>query len=143
VTFTPAFGPAGRRTILAVVTRDGIPVQTVTVASFTTRAPALPKRAGRLQLVRRSGGIVIAWSRVAGATSYTTSITLGDGRKLGRTVAGRCRGVLFRGVASSVAASAEVAGLRPDLVSGPFGTLKLSASASHAGAAGRLPGPIC
>ena len=31
-----------------------------------------------------------------GAASYTTSITLSDGRKLGRTVSARCRGVLFQ-----------------------------------------------
>jgi hypothetical protein len=141
--FVPAFGSAGRRTILAVVTRDGVPVQTVAVASFTTTAPAVPKRPTHLQLMRRSGGVELAWARVAGAASYTTSITLSDGRKLGRTVSARCRGVLFRSVASSVTAGAEVAALRPDLVSGPFAALMLRSTASRSGASGSVPAPIC
>ena len=143
VVFVPAFGSAGRRTILAVVTRDGVPVQTVAVASFTTPAPAVPKRPSHLQLMRRSGGVELAWARVAGAASYTTSITLSDGRKLGRIVSARCRGVLFRSVPSSVTASVEVAALRPDLVSGPFAALRLRSNASRSGASGSVPAPIC
>jgi PKD repeat protein len=143
IRFQPAFGPAGTRELFALVTHNGVPVLTLPVASFQVGAPALPSRPGRLQLVRRNGGVVVAWSPSAAATGYTVSVTLSDGRMLGLTPAGRCRGVLVRGVSASLAVSAEVAGLRPDLVSGSFVRIRLAAGRARAGAGGALPRGIC
>jgi hypothetical protein len=143
IRFQPAFGPAGARELFALVTHNGVPVLTLPVASFQVGAPALPSRPGRLQLVRRNGGVVVAWSPSAAATGYTVSVTLSDGRMLGLTPAGRCRGVLVRGVSASLAVSAEVAGLRPDLVSGSFVRIRLAAGRARAGAGGALPRGIC
>jgi hypothetical protein len=143
IRFQPAFGPAGTRELFALVTHNGVPVVTLPVAGFHVGAPALPSRPARLQILRRSGGVVVAWSPSAAATGYTVSVTLADGRMLGLSPAGRCRGVLIRGVSASLAVSAEVAGLRPDLVSGSFVRIRLAATRARAGAGGALPRAIC
>jgi len=65
--FTPAFGPAGRRDIVAQVIQDGGIRDEIKVASYVAGKPA---RAGRVRGVklRRSGSrVVVTWKRAANA----------------------------------------------------------------------------
>jgi hypothetical protein len=143
VSFSPAFGPGGKRQIIAVVTRGGLPVTNIAVASFRVGAPALPRKPAHLQLARRSNSVVLAWRTQSVASSYSISIKLSTGRMFGMTVPARCSGVNIRSVARSVGVSVEVAGLRQDLASGPFAHGALASGHARSGAGGKLPKPIC
>ena len=68
---------------------------------------------------------------------------LGDGRRLGFDLAGKCRAVRIPKVANGVAATVKVAGVRYDVKAGRYRTVKLAGGRNTAGPARRLPKKIC
>lgn len=82
VRFAPADGPAGRRTIQALVEQDGKPRKVVDVASYVAPGPVVPSRVSKLR-VRRSGkdAAVATWGPARGAREYLVRMTATDGRK--------------------------------------------------------------
>jgi hypothetical protein len=68
--FTPAAGPAGPRTISALVIQDGLPRRTLIVARFIAPPAARLKPPGRLHATHRRTTLVAGWARVPGATHY-------------------------------------------------------------------------
>jgi hypothetical protein len=143
VPFTPALGNPGTREIEAVVTRGGLVITRRVIASFHFAGSPLPSKPTHLQLIRQGNDVVVDWSRVAHESDYTLSVKLSDGREFGDTPGPSCRGFLLKGVGSDVGVSAELAGLRKDLESGPVATLTLSAGQQHAGSPGPPATPIC
>jgi hypothetical protein len=82
--FTPVYGPSGRRTITGVITNaGGLPVRTVTVGSVKVSFPA-PK-AAKPSLGRVGGGAAAQWTAVPYAAHYAIGIETTDGRKLSLT----------------------------------------------------------
>jgi len=78
---TPAFSPApgtGRRRIEAQFQLAGIGAETKTVATFTPPSTRLA-RPTHLTVRRRATRLLIAWTRVAGATRYEIVTTLTSG----------------------------------------------------------------
>jgi hypothetical protein len=136
-------GTAGKREIEAVVSRGGIVITRLVIASYEFAGSPMPTKPSHLQLVRQGNDVVVDWSRVAHESDYTLSVKLSDGREFGNTPGPSCRGFLIKGVGSDVGASVELAGLRKDLESGPVAKLDLAAGAQRAGSAGSLPNPIC
>jgi hypothetical protein len=142
--FAPAFGPGGRRQILAVVTRDGIPLSTTPIAGFTVPKPRLPSRPGRLRLERRDSTVAVAFDRSAGAASHTLSFSLSTGKRFGVQPSQlSCRAVLVRDIARSVKVSVRVAGVRRDLEVGPYAVATLPRKAKRAGNRAKLPKSTC
>ncbi|MDO9454567.1 PKD domain-containing protein [Nocardioides sp.] len=87
-TLTIPTGPRGARTVTAIVERDGIPLRTFTLDGYQAPGlPALAKPAG-VTTSASSGGVVVRWVAVPGATSYDVTGTLTDGRAFRRTVTG-------------------------------------------------------
>jgi hypothetical protein len=129
IPFHPTPGPAGKRTIVAVVTNHGELVREVTVASYHAAGPKLPGRPRHVRVTRRRGAVIVTWDRVPRASSYDVDLFVSDGRRLldveGR---GRRRAVV-RGIARSLDVTVRVAGVRSDEVEGP------AARARSAGAA--------
>ena len=143
-TFTPAFGPGGRREIVAVVTRSGIPLSTTTVARFTAPKPKLPSRPVRLRLGRRGSTVVVAFDSSARAVSHTLSFSLSSGKRFGVQPAKRsCRAVLITGIARSVRVAVRVAGVRRDLEVGRYASATLGANKTRAGNRAKLPKRTC
>ena len=65
ITFTPAAGPGGRRTILAEVTERGLAVGTpFKVATYVAPGPPALTRPRHVTVTRRGHRIRIAWDRV-------------------------------------------------------------------------------
>jgi len=83
LSFTPAPGN-DRRTIIAQFELDGLPAETITIASFKPPSPQLGKPA-HLKVSRRGHTLGISWAAVAGATSYTVVARLGSGERVVRT----------------------------------------------------------
>ena len=143
-TFTPSFGPAGTREILAVVSRDGVPLSTTRVATFKAPKPATPTKPARLRLERRSSTVVVAFDRSLNASSHTLSFSLSTGKMFGVQPSKlSCRTVLITGVPKGVAVSVRVAGVRRDLEVGRYATATLVKNKSRAGNRAKLPKRTC
>jgi hypothetical protein len=124
--FTPANGPAGKRTIIAIVTENGLPRERVAVATYSAPGPLRPARVGGLRLSRSGRALTISWKAAANATRYAILIVGGDGRHDLRVVsAGTHR--LRVAVVAHTRVQVTVAGLRPDGSRGPAGAARLKA----------------
>ncbi len=112
--FKPARGPGGRRSVEAIVERNGVPIDTKPVVSYTLPARK-PVAKPRIRLSRSGSVVRISWLPAAGAASYAISAKLADGRSLTFRGGRDCRTVHIRGVGRDVRVSARVVGLRSDL----------------------------
>ena len=133
IRFHPAPGPGGKRKVQAIVTRRGIPLLQKNIASFKAPRKTLPSRVKTLRAKRGRGFLTIAFSRSFGASRYSVSAKLSDGRELAFDLAGRCRALRIAKVPSKVAAKVKVAGVRYDLAVGRARTISIKAHARSAG----------
>lgn len=111
-TFRPAFGPAGKRDVVALVLQDGTVRRELTVGSYVAPAPA---RAGRVRgiTVRRSGErVTVTWSKAQRAGSYEVLVDLPDGRGEARIVPATHRRVVVSGLAAPGQIRVRVRALR-------------------------------
>lgn len=83
--FTPANGPAGERSIAAVVTNAGGTSRVVTVASYNAPKPREVAAPSRVRATRAKTSVKITWNRVAGAVRYWVVAEVADGRHLEAT----------------------------------------------------------
>ncbi len=83
ISFTPAYGPNGRRTVYAVVSRRGLVVSRVTVGSVLVKfaKPAVLK----VKAVRTAGGVKVTWTALAHTADYAVAVDTSDGRRLSFT----------------------------------------------------------
>jgi hypothetical protein len=88
IRFTPASGPRGRRTIVALVEEAGAPSSEVQATTYTASATPLPGRPRSVAGSRRAGKIAISWARVAGASRYEVLVKLADGSQTFRVLRG-------------------------------------------------------
>jgi hypothetical protein len=117
--FGPAPGPGGERRIVAVISNHGEPVSELQVASYETRAEALPARPPHVRIVRRAGTVRITWGRAQGAAGYDVDVRLSDGARLLEAQGPDARRVVLRDIPRSVGARVSVRGVRTDNVQGP------------------------
>jgi hypothetical protein len=83
ISFAPAYGPDGRRTVYAVVSRHGLVLERVKVGSVLVRfaTPAVTK----VTALRGADAIEIMWTALAHAHDYAVAVDTGDGRRLSFT----------------------------------------------------------
>lgn len=143
VTFTPSNGPGGVRQIQAVVSRDGLPLTRKTVAIFRVPRETRPSRPGALRARRVGRDVVVAFPKARGASRYTATAVLADGRRLGFDLAASCRAVRIPSVAKDDAVRIKVAGVRYDLQTGDYTKITLARNRKSAGPSGALPKRIC
>jgi hypothetical protein len=125
IKFLPAAGPAGRRTILAVVAERGLTVTQTNVASYVAPGPAKLARPGHVQLRRKGEAMTISWREVPGASRYVVQARLRDGRSLVLTVAKSKHAVTVRTVPDFDSGKVMVAALDPANRPGAIGTVQL------------------
>jgi hypothetical protein len=141
-TFRPSRGPGGKRHVQAVVTRNGIPVAEETIASFVAPKETLPARPGALRARRtKSGALVVAFPAVQGASRYSATAVLSDGRRLGFDLGAKCRAVRIPRVPRGVSATVQVAGVRYDTRPGRYRRVVMAKDRSTAGPYRKLPYP--
>jgi hypothetical protein len=128
VPFTPAFGPAGTRQLTAQIANNGMPMQNVTLATYTVPAPARPGKALNLRVRAGHGAFSYSFRPPANSVRTLVTITATDGRHLQRVLKpGAHQGnVPVIGYGDGVTVS--VRGVRVDGVKGP----SVSASAKIA-----------
>ncbi len=144
IDFVPAPGPGGRRSLIALVNRNGIPVSQQTIATFTAPTPPVPTTPRGLRMGRAGTSVSVAWTASRNAAFQTLSVVLGSGRSFGLQPGARCSSVRLNGVAAGVSVSVALAGVRAgDERTGRFARLALPAGKARAGAAGALPKHAC
>ncbi len=147
VRFRPSPGPGGKRTIEAVVTRDGVPLAQQEVASFTAPPLLKPSRPGTMRARRAKGDLVVTFPRLRGASTLAVSAELSDGRMLSYEIRAKCGGIRVPKVPVGVKAKVTVTGIRYDLVVGQKRSLTISAKKKTAGPKGSVPkkqaGKVC
>ena len=102
-------GPHGKRTIYALVEREGIPRAKVAVAHYVAPGPRRPGRPRRLALRRRGSRLLVSWHRVPGAARYAVAWRLRDGRRQATTT--KRPHIAIRGVPGIDAGRIRVAGV--------------------------------
>jgi hypothetical protein len=124
LSFTPAYGPGGRRQIVALVERDGVLRLRASVATYTAPAPSRPGRVPSLHLNRTRSAVSIAWRPAAGASRYLVRVNLSDGRHLARLLGTSARSLRLAGVSKSVRASVSIRGIDTHGRGGPLSRLR-------------------
>lgn len=89
IAFSPAPGLAERREIVAIVTRNGLPVAEVPAGSYQAPPPRRPGKPGPVIARRKGTKLVVRWRQATDATRYAARVTLGNGRVTSRLVKGR------------------------------------------------------
>ncbi len=114
IPFTPGIGRAGRRQIIAQVSRDGLLRAEYVVAAYV--APGTPRaaRPPHLRVSRRRSQLAIRWGAAANATGgYQVVVITSDGRRLLFQRPAGGRGVTVPAFSSS-GAKVMVEGVGPD-----------------------------
>lgn len=141
-TFRASRGPGGRRTVQAVVTRKGVAVTRDTTGSFVAPRETLPAQPGRLRARRvRSGALVVVSPKVEGASRYSATAVLSDGRRLGFDLGPKCRAVRIPRVPKGVRATVKVAGVHYDTRPGRYRQVIMTKRGVTAGPFRELPYP--
>ena len=86
ITFHPALGRSGTRKILALITQDGHPVKTITVAHYVAPKPARAGRPRALHVRRAANGrITVSWrpptASAASTAHYDVVVDGADGTR--------------------------------------------------------------
>jgi hypothetical protein len=123
--FTPQAGPAGRRTIVAIVEQYGLPRKTITVASFRASGPPKPGKVTKLKLTRKGSSIVVTWKAARSGFRHAVYADLTDGRKLLVIVLANATKATFSGITKTTGATVRVTGLTLTGGKGPTVTAKL------------------
>ncbi|MEA2470763.1 MAG: hypothetical protein QOE38_1762 [Thermoleophilaceae bacterium] len=89
IKFAPATGPRGKRTIEAVVERNGIPRLRKAITTYVAPGPVRAGRVKKLTLKRHAHNVMVAWHAATGATVYAVRIDLPDGRRVLRVTKAR------------------------------------------------------
>ncbi|MDQ8044114.1 MAG: PKD domain-containing protein [Solirubrobacteraceae bacterium] len=143
VKFTPGRGPGGSRQIQALVSRDGMPLVTKTIATFRVPRERLPSRPGKLRARRVGTRVIVAFPKISGASRLTASAVVSDGRELSFDLAPSCRALSIPSVGRNASVSFKIAGVRYDLQTGKYAGVKLKSTAKSAGPKGPLPKKTC
>jgi hypothetical protein len=136
--FVPAKGDGGRRQIVAVVQRGGLPVSQTTVASYLAPRQHLPSKPATLQLRRHGSTVTIAWTPSTNAVQYALSARTSDGRSLSYFLNSSCRVVTITQVARGIGVVAKVQGVRYDRMTGQLKVTTLKRGKTLAGAGRKL-----
>ncbi|MHB8659979.1 MAG: hypothetical protein ACYC91_18975 [Solirubrobacteraceae bacterium] len=88
----------GRRTVVALVERDGLITDRFTVGHYLAPGPARPGAVRALVAVRRGTLLVVHWRAARGAVRYAVTLQGAHGMRLGRLVGASARTASFDAV---------------------------------------------
>jgi hypothetical protein len=125
VRFRPADGPAGKRSIVALVEQDGNPRATLTAGSY--RAPGMlkPGKPRALKVKRSGSRLVVTWRPNPSGFRHAVYLQLTDRRRIVKVLAAKRRSLTLKGVSSKVGAKVQVLGLTAGNGKGPSATASI------------------
>ncbi len=87
LTFTPAIGKPGKRSIVALIDNGGLPHGRPVVASYTAPAPATPGKATHLRVKAGAKAFTVSFGAPVNATHTLVKIVASDGRRVQQVLA--------------------------------------------------------
>lgn len=89
--FKPAFGPAGRRQIVAEISNGGLPTVRKVIATYVAPKPPSPGRARRVRVTATKRAFAVSFTPPANSVKTLIEISATDGRRLHELVSIRTR----------------------------------------------------
>jgi hypothetical protein len=117
--FKPAGGTGGRRTVVALIQKDGFTTKTVTVGSFKAPNPPKPGAVKRLKATHREHKLTVSWRAASRAAKYVVKARGSKGSLLSRTLGKKARGVRFTAVRRDERFTVTVQAVAQNLRTGP------------------------
>lgn len=117
IRFRPAPGPAGTRSIVAVVQQDGAPREELKVATYRAPGPLKPAATERVAIKRTATKAVVTWPDARRAATWRVVATASDGRRW--SVVLDRRKLVLPSVFRSKTVRVKVRGVSADQVLGP------------------------
>jgi hypothetical protein len=127
VRFRPADGPAGKRSIVAMVEQDGQPRTSLTVGSYRAPGPPRPGKPRSLKLVRKGSRLTVSWRPNPSGFRHAIYVQVGDGRRVAEVLDAKRRSFTLKGVSSRVGAKVKVRGLTAANGKGPSASRSIRA----------------
>ena len=124
--FSPEIGPAGRRSILAIVSMGGLPTERLAVASYLAPGPPVAQAPRGLAVRRVRGALAIRWRAGADTTGFQLTVIDTDGARSLYILPRRARTLTAPGPPDTGAAI-SLAGVGPDERLGPAVTVRIAA----------------
>ena len=118
LSFAPAPGNAGRRSVLAIVMQNGFNRGEPVVAHFSAAGIRKPGRVSKVSLTHRGSTATVRFGSAAGATSYAVLLKAPDGTAVQQTIR-RGHSAKFRGLRTGVKVQAFVRGVNVRGTRGP------------------------
>ena len=118
LTFTPEDARGSKRTVVALIEKDGIVTDEVRVGTFTAPAPARPAAPGSLKAKRKATQVTVTW-RPGRGTSRQVVRLRGKHTNLARLVSSKTRKVVFTAVRRDERVTIEVRGVSAKQRQGP------------------------
>ncbi len=127
LSFSPAPGSPGRRTIRAIVEQDGYPARSLTVATYRASVDESPGPVGSLKASRRGDEVRVRWGGADDADAYHVTVRLSDGRSESYDIPGGRRSLVVERVDRDVSASVTVQGVSFAGKAGPARSTRVKA----------------
>jgi hypothetical protein len=131
VRFRPADGPAGKRTIVAMVEQNGEPRTTLTAGSYRAPGPPKPGKPRGLRIVRKGSRLTVSWRPSPSGFRHAVYVQLADGRRVVDVLDSRRRSFTLKGVSSRTGAKVKVLGLTAANGKGPSASKSIKARKSR------------
>ena len=120
IRFTPALGPAEKRTLVGVISRKGIPVKRIVLGSYRSPSPPKAGKVRKLRVKRKGSRFTISWKPAKNAQQYEIRFAMRRGLATNRSVgAKKHKLVISNAFAKRYGATVTVRAIGPLLSRGP------------------------
>jgi len=116
--FKPAAGPGGKRTVVAMIQRNGFVTDTITVGSFKALGPAKPGTVKRLKAKHVGTVLTVTWRGAAKASRYSVLVRGTKGSRAARLVGSKARKLRLTGMRRDEKFTVTVRALSKDMRAG-------------------------
>lgn len=113
--FAPADTRGGKRTVFALIDRDGLVTDRIKVGTYVAPGPVKPGVVRSLRAKRSGTTLTLRWGPASGAQRYVVTLRGAHGTRLGRLVPGKTRKLRFTAVRRDERVVAQVRGLSKKL----------------------------
>ena len=113
IRFKPALGPAGKRQIVATLSRNGIALHRMVVGSYRAPAPPKPGPVRGLRVKAKGSKLTVTFKKARNAQRYAVTVVLRKGLKLTRSVAGKRHRLVLRDPLIRQGATVTVSAIGP------------------------------
>jgi hypothetical protein len=127
VRFRPADGPAGKRSIVALIEQDGQPRTNLTVGSYRAPGPPKPGKPRNVKIVRKGSRLTVSWRPNPSGFRHAVYFQLGDKRRIVQVLSAKRRSYTLKGVSSKTSAKVKVTGLTAANGKGPSTSASIKA----------------